>query len=80
MNPDEAVNFQERVILRVMDLGTLDDIFDLEASFDTEKLIDTLKAASPGSMRQRSWNFWHYRLNLADARIEPPPMPVRTFT
>jgi len=79
MAPEAATDQPDRVILRVMDLGTLDDIFALEALLGRETLAETLQAAPPGWLRPRSWSFWHYRLNLVDALQAPPPMPVRTY-
>ena len=79
INPDEAIKHQNRIILRVMDFGTLEDIFGLETLFGAKQLAGILKAAPAGALRPRSWSFWHYRLGLANAQIDPPPMPVRTF-
>lgn len=73
----EALADTGRIIRRVMDLGTLDDVLALEPAVGRDRLIATLRGAPVGSLRPRSWWFWHYRLGLADAERDPPPMPVR---
>jgi hypothetical protein len=76
---DTRVVAPDRIVRRVMDLGILDDALSLQPLFGRERLVDILRTAPPGSMRPRSWWFWHYRLGLADATHDPPPMPSRRF-
>lgn len=69
----------DHVIRRVMDLGVLDDALALESALGRDVLVETLWSSPPGAVRARSWWFWHYRLGLADAAHDPPPVPVRTY-
>ena len=73
----EALANSDRIIRRVMDLGTIDDAFDLEPILGRERLAEVLRSSSAGAMRPRSWSFWHHRLGLIRTRESPPPMPVR---
>ena len=73
----EALAFPNRIIRRVMDLGVLDDVLALEPALGRERLVGTLRTMPAGGMRPRPWWFWHYRLGLADAAHDPPPMPMR---
>ena len=75
----EALANPARIIRRVMDLGVIEHALDLEPQLGCARLIDILRASPAGAMRPRSWWFWHYRLGLADATHDPPPMPVRSY-
>ena len=75
----EALVDPARIIRRVMDLGTIDDAFDLEPILGRDRLAEVLRTSPAGAMRPRSWWFWHYRLGLVAAADDPPPMPVRTY-
>ena len=77
MPPEEFLAGKSRVILRVMDIGDWDDCLLLEKIFQRSELALVLKDALAGSLRPRSWSFWHYRLGLIEPGQEPPPMPVR---
>jgi hypothetical protein len=73
----DALAFPDRIIRRVMDLGTIDDAFDLEPVFGRDKLAEVLRTSPAGALRPRSWSFWHHRLDLIAPTDAPPPMPVR---
>ena len=79
MSEAEAFAAPERIVRRVMDLGVLDDALALERILGRPRLATILQTSPPGAMRPRSWWFWHYRLGLADADHDPPPMPVRSY-
>ena len=69
LSPEEALEFPQRVIARIVDMGTFEDIHELVA-------IVALQNAEAGQFRPRSWSYWQYLLNgLADDTL--PPMPVR---
>ena len=74
--PDEVANSPRRVIARVMNFGTFEDIRRLAAEVDEETLRDVLQHAEAGQFSERSWAYWHYRLGLADVG-QVPPMPAR---
>ena len=73
----EALAFSDRIIRRVMDLGSIDDAFDLEPILGRERLAEVLRISPAGAMRPRSWSFWHHRLGLIAPTEKPPPLPVR---
>ena len=75
----EALADPARIIRRVMDLGTIDDAFNLEPILGRDRLAEVLRTSPAGALRPRSWWFWHYRLGLVAAADDPPPMPVRTY-
>ena len=74
--PDEAVAMPERVIAQVMNIGDYDDMQSLVSQVGNEVLIDVLTHSEIGQFTERSWDYWHYRLHLAEVD-EVPPMPVR---
>ena len=74
--PEEALEFPQRVIARIMDMGTFEDIHELIAIVGEEALRQALQKAEAGQFRPRSWSYWQYVLNgLADNAL--PLMPVR---
>jgi hypothetical protein len=74
--PEEALEFPQRVIARIMDMGTFEDIHELIAIVGEEALRQALQNAEAGQFRPRSWSYWQYLLNrLADDAL--PLMPVR---
>lgn len=77
MDPADAAARSDRVILRVMDLGTMDDLLALERAFDRSLLVDVLSRASAGALTPRAWSFWHYRLGLAAPDEAVPAQPLR---
>lgn len=76
LSAEEALEYPQRVIARIMDLGTFEDIHELVAIVGEDSLRQALQSAEAGQFRPRSWSYWHYLLNgLADETL--PPMPVR---
>ncbi len=76
LSPEEALEYPQRVIARIMDLGTFEDIHELVAIVGEDTLRQALHNAEAGQFRPRSWSYWQYLLNgLADDTL--PPMPVR---
>ena len=78
MGAEEALERPAKLILRVMDIGVWEDMLALEAVLGRDFLKDTMTAATAGSLRPRSWNFWSIRLGLHRDGA-PPPMPARRF-
>jgi hypothetical protein len=76
--PDEAVTLPQHVIAQVMNIGDYDDVQLLVAQLGDEVLREVLMQAQAGQFNERSWVYWHYRLNLA-TRGHVPAMPVRRF-
>jgi hypothetical protein len=66
----------QRVIARIMDMGTFEDIHDLVGIVGEDSLRQALQEAEAGQFRPRSWSYWQYLLNgLADNAL--PPLPLR---
>jgi hypothetical protein len=76
-SPDVAVRFPQRVVARVMNIGDFDDVVALAKQAGDDYLRDVLTHAEIGQFTPRSWHYWHYRLGLASAPDEVPPMPSR---
>jgi len=76
--PDEAVEYPYRVVAQVMNIGDLQDVFDLLARVGEDELRKTIHVAEAGHFMERSWTFCHHRLGLVkDNQI--PPLPARRF-
>lgn len=78
-SPEEALQFPDRVIAQVMDLGTLEDSGELLSVCGAPRLSDVIRHAQAGWFSPRSWHYWHYRLRLA-AVGQVPTLPVRKFS
>ncbi|MGH8650920.1 MAG: hypothetical protein ACREYE_01505 [Gammaproteobacteria bacterium] len=74
--PGEALQYPDRVIAQVMDIGDYDDVQQLVAQVGDEYLRRVLIRAEIGQFSKRSWAYWHYRLGLV-APGNVPPMPQR---
>lgn len=77
--PDDALLYERRLIAQVMNLGSWEDTRRLEITVGADVLIDALESAEAGWFTARMWNFWHYRLGLAQSEDDVPPLPVRGF-
>ena len=60
-------------VARVLALGSLDEVRDVERSFGPRMLREALTKASPGVFDRRSWNYWLLVLGL-DRTM---PLPTR---
>jgi hypothetical protein len=76
--PDEAVATPDRMIAQVMDIGDYRDVQALARLVGDHALARVLSEAEPGTFRDRSWAYWHYRLGLATLDTLPP-QPKRHF-
>jgi hypothetical protein len=77
--PEEAVAMPERVIAQVMNMGDYADVQLLAARVGDEVLREVLMHAQAGQFNERSWAYWHYRLDLSSVD-HVPALPVRRFT
>lgn len=77
MTLDDSWRFPYRLLRRVMDIGTLEDITSMERTIGVGNLMRALTTAEAGSFRPRSWTFWHYRLGQVPESGVCPPMPTR---
>jgi hypothetical protein len=69
----------DRILAQTMNLGTFDDIVQLEAVIGGARLVDIMKRAEPGWFSDRSWEFWRGRLSLATGEAIPDEAPRRSF-
>lgn len=76
-SPDEALEFPERIITQVMNMGDWTDVRIMEKTIPRETLRDALQNAQAGWLDPPSWHFWHYRLGLAKTERDVPPLPQR---
>lgn len=74
--PEEAVKYPRRVIAQVMNFGEYDDVLSLSELVGDDALKDVIKNAEAGWFNKQSWNFWHYKLGLAEID-QVPPLPKR---
>ena len=77
--PDKALAMPERVIAQVMNIGDYADVCLLARQVGDDVLKQVLAQAQAGQFNERSWAYWHYRLDMATLE-QVPPLPVRGFT
>ncbi|PAF52009.1 hypothetical protein [Helicobacter sp. 13S00477-4] len=70
-NAQEAIKYPNKIILKVMDIGTFEDVQLLLKNFEKDFLIGILQKAQIGSMRVKSWYHWHLVLKICDYKNIP---------
>ena len=73
--PKDAVEFPDRVIAQVMNLGDWPDVQQLVSHAGEPRLPAVVTHAEAGWFTARSWHYWHYRLGLSDIDHAPPKLP-----
>lgn len=76
MSPEDALKFPARIAAQVMNTGEFADVMTLSEALGDDVLRRVIGGAEAGWFDDRSWHFWHYRLNLAPVG-QVPPLPVR---
>src|SRR5208282_5599407 len=76
--PQESLIRPQRIIAQVMDLGEFGDVKRMAETLGDDQLRNAILHAEPGQFRERSWEYWHYRLGMAEPE-HVPTMPRRTF-
>lgn len=76
LDAEEARQWPRRLLRRVMDMGTWDDILSMEQAFGHDLLVKTLVTTAIGGLRPKSWTFWHYRLGIVPPGADCPPLPT----
>ena len=66
-----------RIIAQAMSFAGFADVRQMEQRYD--RLVDTMLAAQPGWIDERSWEFWRGRLTQATGRKIPDAPPRRSF-
>ena len=69
----------ERIVAQAMNMASFDDVQRLERELGPTVLLDTMLAAQPGWLDDRSWEFWRGRLAHATGRAIPENAPRRSF-
>jgi hypothetical protein len=68
-----------RVIAQATSFAGFADVRQMEQRLGYERLIDTMLAAQPGWIDERSWEFWRGRLMRATGREIPDVPPCRSL-
>ena len=76
---DGHAHSEERIIAQTMNIGTYDDILQLERTVGRDRLIEVMLSAAPGWISDRSWEFWRGRLSFATGAAIPVEPPRRVF-
>jgi hypothetical protein len=77
--PEQAVDFPERVMAQVMNMGDFYDVQRMANMVGDDTLRGVVTHAQAGWFNARSWHYWHYRLGLSQPE-QVPPLPRRTFS
>jgi len=68
-----------RILAQAMDLALFEDIRRLESTVGANRLAEVMRAAQPGWLSDRSWEFWRGRLQRATGATIPEEPPRRSF-
>jgi len=71
--PEQTLARAELLPCQLMQLGTLEDVSAARRLLGDDAFRAALRAAPPGILDARSWNFWH----LVLLHQPPPPLPER---
>jgi hypothetical protein len=73
--PEVALAHRDHFLCQLMQLGTAEDVRLVRDLLGDDALRQALRAALPGILDARSWNFWHLFL----FHQPPPPQPTRAL-
>jgi hypothetical protein len=76
--PQESLAKPQRIIAQVMDLGEFEDVKEMAETLGDDQMRHAILHAEPGQFSERSWEYWHYRLGLAEPE-KVPHLPRRVF-
>lgn len=79
VDADETIKDEKRLVAQVMNMGTFEDIRQLEKVLGDEYLRRVVRRARPGQFDEKAWTYWHYRLGLAKPD-KVPALPQRRFS
>lgn len=71
--PGDAIAMPSHFIAHVLTYGTHEDVRVLRRFVSDDELREALADAPPGVFDDRSWAYWHLKLD----RYPAPPLPVR---
>ncbi len=75
--PEGALSDPGHFLAQVMTFGAYEDCFWLLEHWGASAFVNALKTAPAGVFNERSWAFWHYKLDLTPAGDPLPAMPKR---
>ena len=77
-SPEDALRYPDRIIARVMDRGTTEDVFALMELVGRDRMRHVLQNSEAGEFDAKSWTYWNYM--LTDIPLgQVPPLPGRRF-
>ena len=68
-----------RILAQAMDWASFADVRRLEIDLGPADLIEAMRAAEPGWLSDRSWEFWRGRLSAATGQAIPDASPRRSL-
>jgi hypothetical protein len=66
-----------RILAQAMEFASFEEVLRLERALGPDRLVEAMRAAQPGWISERSWEFWRGRLNHATGHIIPNAPPRR---
>jgi hypothetical protein len=75
---DAQPRSDDRILAQAMDLASFADVRRLETELGLRRLVEAMRAAEPGWISDRSWEFWRGRLRSVGLTIPQTP-PRRRF-
>jgi hypothetical protein len=75
---DARPRSDDRILAQAMDLASFADVRRLETELGLWRLVEAMRAAEPGWISDRSWEFWRGRLRSVGLTIPQTP-PRRRF-
>lgn len=78
--PQETLEDKRHFLAQIMTFATFEDCFRLFKYYGEEAFIDAIVNPSVGVFNEKSWHFWHYRLNLVNDGKDIPPLPKRDLS
>jgi hypothetical protein len=75
---DAQPRSDDRILAQAMDLASFADVRRLETELGLRRLVEAMRAAEPGWISDRSWEFWRGRLRSFGPTIPQTP-PRRRF-
>jgi hypothetical protein len=68
-----------RIVAQAMNMASFEDMRRIEHELGPDALLETMLAAQPGWLDERSWEFWRGRLAFATGRAVPEEAPRRSL-
>ncbi len=76
--PEQSLRMPQRIAVQVMTIGDYEDVQLLVNHVGDDYLRQVIAQAEIGQFDERSWVYWHYRLDLA-CMGQVPALPDNRF-